>query len=196
MADAATAVRVAIDLLQMPSRARMMRQSPLPDGMALLLRVAATEPDATAEAAALTGRTPDVVFQASAFFVEQILMASDANSYRVLGATAQSSSADLRRNMALLVRWLHPDVKRSTDRASFVNRVTLAWDDLKTAERRADYDQTLSAEQKSPSGTGTKPTDKHRSRTGKATRSADRRNPERVSLFRRALRLLLNRGRQ
>lgn len=193
MADAATAVRVAIDLLQMPSRARTIRQSPLPDGMALLLRVAATEPAATAEAAALTGRTSDVVFQASVFFVEQVLLAPGTDSYRVLGASPQSSSADLRRNMALLVRWLHPDVKQSTDRASFVNRVTVAWDDLKTAERRAAYDRTLGAGQNSRSGPGAKNAGKAaKSRSG----SGNQFNPERVSLFRRALQLLLNRGRQ
>jgi hypothetical protein len=159
MADAATAVRIAIDLIQMPSRARMIRQAPLPDGMPLLLRLAAMEPAATTEAVALTGRTPDAVINAAAFFVEQILLAPDADSYRVLGATPQSSASDLRRNMALLVRWLHPDAKQGdiklgdinpgglksdSQRATFVNRVTFAWDDLKTAERRAAYDAKLS----------------------------------------------------
>jgi DnaJ domain len=144
MADAATAVRVAIDLIQMPSRARMIRQAPLPDGMPLLLRIAAMEPEATAEAAALTGRTSEVILNAAVFFVEQILLAPESDSYRVLGAAPQASSAELRHNMALLVRWLHPDVKQTSDRTAFVNRVTFAWDDLKTAERRAAYDAKLS----------------------------------------------------
>jgi hypothetical protein len=159
MADAATAVRVAIDLIQMPSRARMIRQSSLPEGVPLLLRIAAMEPAAIAEAVALTSRTSDTVINAAAFFVEQVLLAPDADSYRVLGATPQASAADLRRNMALLVRWLHPDIKQGdtepeqitlgdfkadSRRAAFVNRVTFAWDDLKTTDRRAAYDAKLS----------------------------------------------------
>jgi hypothetical protein len=194
MADAATAVRVAIDLIQMPSRARMIRQAPLPDGMSMLLRIAAMEPEATAEAAKLTGRTADVVLRAAAFFVEQILLAPDADSYRVLGATPQSSSSDLRRNMALLVRWLHPDTKIS-DRSAFVNRVTFAWDDLKTAERRAAYDLTLNDQ---PSGGGSKngvsnkrtKLSKRRSSNTSAGQNIDLYQPRQLSLFRRALQLL------
>ncbi len=195
MADAATAVRVAIDLIQMPSRARMIRQAPLPDGMSMLLRVAAMEPDATAEAAKLTGRTSEVVLQAAAFFVEQVLLAPESDSYRVLGATSQTSSADLRRNMALLVRWLHPDTKIS-DRSSFVNRVTFAWDDLKTAERRAAYDLTL--KDQPPASSSKSNTSVKRSRLSQprphkrpaAGRDLDLYQPRRVSLFQRAIQLL------
>jgi hypothetical protein len=203
MADAATAVRVAIDLIQMPSRARMIRQAPLPDGMPLLLRIAAMEPDATAEAAKLTGRTSDVVLQAAAFFVEQILLAPDADSYRVLGATRQSSSTELRRNMALLVRWLHPDIKLTSDRATFVNRVTFAWDDLKTAERRAAYDLTLkdpktlpsSGSQTGPSFKRTKLSKPRPPSRASAGQDLDLYQPRQLSLFRRALQLLFNRRR-
>jgi hypothetical protein len=42
--------------------------------------------------------------------------------------------------MALLLRWLHPDLSRCSERAVFAARVTAAWDDFKTAERRSAYD--------------------------------------------------------
>jgi hypothetical protein len=44
--------------------------------------------------------------------------------------------------MALLLRWLHPDVAAGAERSVFTARITAAWDDLKTPERRAGYDET------------------------------------------------------
>jgi hypothetical protein len=135
------ALRAAIDLLHMPSRVRMLRAEPLPHGVALLLRIAAEDAGAVSEAAQLADRSPSVVREAAAFYIEQILLSPEADSYRVLGATPQGGSGELRANMALLMKWLHPDSDRHAQQSVFVNRVTKAWDDLKTAERRAAYDQ-------------------------------------------------------
>ena len=96
----------------------------------------------------MTGRSRDVVRQAATFFIEQILFAPDADSYRVLGASPQASAGELRRNVALLLRWLHPDRDPQGERSIFVSRVTAAWNDLKTPERRAAYDQQLHATSK------------------------------------------------
>jgi DnaJ domain len=218
MADAGAALRVAIDLIQMPSRARMIRQAPLPDGMTLLLRIAAMEPEAASEGATLTGRSEQSVKDAAAFFVEQVMLAPDADSYRVLGASPQASATDLRRNMALLVRWLHPDKKIagaiSPDRASYVGRVTYAWDDLKTPDRRAAYDLTRRDDKKSITKFGQALKKSRRPKGGSETGSSNAPGkstgnsmgampgrpvtllrPARVSLLRRALRLLFQRGR-
>jgi hypothetical protein len=43
--------------------------------------------------------------------------------------------------MALLLRWLHPDSDRHEQRVVFAARVTRAWNDLKTNERRVAYDR-------------------------------------------------------
>jgi DnaJ-class molecular chaperone len=91
----------------------------------------------------MTGRSRDVVRQASTFFIEQILFAPDTDSYRVLGASRQASASELRSNVALLLRWLHPDLDPQGVRSIFVGRVTAAWNNLKTPERRATYDQQL-----------------------------------------------------
>ena len=138
----ATALKLAIDLLHVPSRVRPMRSATLPGDVLTLLEIAAGNAEVTRQASEATGRTQDVVRNAAAFFIEQILLAPGADSYRVLGGTAQTSSSDLRRNMALLLRWLHPDMEHngSGDRSVFAGRITLAWEDLKTAERRAAYD--------------------------------------------------------
>src|SRR5262249_32076942 len=79
--------------------------------------------------------------RAATFFIEQILFAPDADSYRVLGAEPQASPAELRRNLALLLRWLHPDLDPRGERSVFIGRVTAAWNNLKTPEKRAAYDE-------------------------------------------------------
>ena len=141
----APAVRVAIDLVQVPSRVRHYRDRPLPGGVETILRIAAGIEGAEAEAAAAVGRPPELVRRAAAFFIEQILLSSDADSYRVLGADDTATAAQLRHNMALLLRWLHPDVDRLGVRSLFAGRVTEAWETLKTPERRAAYDLGRSA---------------------------------------------------
>jgi hypothetical protein len=135
-----TALKLAVDLLHVPAQVRLVRSEPLPDGVVLLLRIAAGEADAEREAAAMTGRSVDTIRRAAAFFIEQILFAPDADSYRVLGADAGAGAGELRRNAGLLLKWLHPDRDRNDPRAVFASRVTGAWNDLKTPERRAAYD--------------------------------------------------------
>jgi curved DNA-binding protein CbpA len=108
----------------------------------LLLRIAAGEAEAEDTAIASTGRSRDVVRQAAIFFVEQVLLSPDSDSYRILGADSHAGNAELRRNMALLVKWLHPDKDHGGQHSVFTSRVTRAWDDLKTPERRASYDES------------------------------------------------------
>jgi hypothetical protein len=133
-------IRVAIELLHVPSRVRSVRTEPLPAGVYLLLRIAAGEAEAERTAIASTGRPRDLIRQAAIFFIEQVLLCPNSDSYRVLGADSQASSGELRRNMALLVKWLHPDQDPRGQHSMFASRVIRAWDDLKTAKRRASYD--------------------------------------------------------
>ena len=137
----APALKVAIDLMHMPSRVRLVRSEPLPDGVLLLLEIAAGDQEAETKAAELTGRPHAVIREAAAFFIEQILLGPDTDSYRRLGANPETTTREIRRNMALLLRWLHPDLDRQGVRSLFAGRVTSAWNDLKTPERRAAYDE-------------------------------------------------------
>ncbi len=134
------ALKIAIDLMHLPSQVRLIRSQPLPDGMPMLLRIAAGDIDAQQRAVELTDRLPAVVRRAATFFIEQILFAPEADSYRVLGTTPEANATELRRNLALLLRWLHPDLDTGGERSVFVSRVTTAWNNLKTQERRAAYD--------------------------------------------------------
>jgi hypothetical protein len=135
------ALDVAVELMHFPSQAPLIRAAPLPEGVLILLRVAAGDAEAVREAGARAGRTRQVVREAAVFFIEQIMLYPHADSYRVLGAGPEATYRELRRNMALLLRWLHPDLARRDERSVFAARVTRAWNDLKTLERRAAYDQ-------------------------------------------------------
>ena len=143
------ALGVALMLAERPAAVKYVRGAPLPDGVALLLQVAAEQADALRAAQAMTG-CPQVALQESArFFIEQIMLHTEANSYRVLGASPGATRRELCRNMALLIKWLHPDGQErhasqsDLDRGAFLLRVTKAWEDLKTDQRQAAYDLSL-----------------------------------------------------
>jgi hypothetical protein len=143
------ALLVALTLLERPAAARYAIGPALPGGVTLLLQVAAGEPEALRYAKTRTGHSQTVLQAAADFFIEQVLLHPKADDYRILGASPRASRSELRQNMALLIRWLHPDARpqhtsrADFDRAVFVHRVTQAWEHMKTDERRADYDRTL-----------------------------------------------------
>jgi hypothetical protein len=139
--EESNALRVAIDLFQVPSRVRRARQAALPDDIPSLLRIAAGEEEAIAAAAQETGRSPELVTAAAQFFVRQILLAPGADCYRVLGCAKSATTGELRRNLALILRGLHPDVPGQVENGLFAQRVTQAWEMLKTVERRRAYDE-------------------------------------------------------
>ena len=135
------AVRVAIDLMHSPSQARRIRSASLPEDVVVLLRIASGDDEAISRAAGKLGRSRETVREAATFYIVQILLFPDADSYRVLGAKPQATNGELRRNMSLLLRWLHPDLDPKGEVSVFAARVTRAWNDLKTPERRAEYDR-------------------------------------------------------
>jgi DnaJ domain len=137
------ALRAAIALTLMPSRIRSLRDGPLPEGVSVLLRIAAGEEEIEREAAMSLDRPAHIVRDASVFFIEQMLLFPEANSYRVLGTDLKAPTPELRQNMALLIRWLHPDKNPTQEQTVFVYRVNRAWDDLKTPDRRQAYDRWL-----------------------------------------------------
>jgi hypothetical protein len=109
----------------------------------LLLHLVARDDEAQQFCAAQTEKSPSELREVAAFYLEQIILAPEADSYRVLGATRDTPAAELRRNLSLLCRWLHPDVCEDLTRSLLFLRVTQAWNDLKTPERRDAYDAAL-----------------------------------------------------
>ncbi len=140
------AMQLALAIADAPHMARTARRLPLPEDVGTLLEVAAGETATIAELSKSSGIPAARLQEAAGFFVEQILLSDSSDSYRILGGQPSATSSELRRHMALLMRWLHPDVSEhvkptgSLDRGVLANRVARAWDDLKTSERRAAYD--------------------------------------------------------
>lgn len=122
-----------------------MRERELTFEVSHLLAVATGDESALASAEEQTGCTRDLLLTAASFFIEQVMLDRQSDAYRVLGCAPTSSRAELRRNMALMMKWLHPDrtplPKAGTiDRSVYVTRVTEAWECLKTEERRSSFD--------------------------------------------------------
>lgn len=139
------ALDAALVLLKDPVSARKVHDIRLPQGVATVLSVAIGDEEALSGAERHSGADRQTLREAAGFFIEQALLDYHADSYRVLGTNRDTSHEELRRNMALLMRWLHPDLQSlrqaGFDREVFATRVARAWEDLKTEERRQAYDR-------------------------------------------------------
>jgi len=149
----ADALVAAMSMLERPHATKLARASRLPEGVTFLLEIAAGEAQALRRASQLTGRTDATLQKAAGFFIEQVLLYPGGDSYRILGADGGTSLSELRRNMALIMRWLHPDVTSDAfsssvlNRSLFASRITQAWETVKTEERRSAYNSSLAAKE-------------------------------------------------
>jgi len=144
------ALRLALRLQRTPQLVSEVRTTVLPVGVTHLLEVVSGERESIERAREISGQTDAAVRRAAEFFVEQVLLHGEADAYRVLGCRQDADDKTIRRHMALLLRWLHPDSALSSpdtfagyDRDILVHRVTQAWENLKNSERRSRYDATL-----------------------------------------------------
>jgi len=157
MAQELAALHAALGMAVQPNLADHARKAAFPAGIALLLEIAAGDRDAIARCAAITDVSEDKIRTASEFYIEQVLLNAQCDNYRALGADQSASSTTLRRNMALLMRWLHPDAfahsssGASLDRTVFAERVAAAWENLKSNDRRSAYDAQIARIAKSGS---------------------------------------------
>lgn len=139
-----SALEWALALLQAPGERHVLRQKPLPQGMELLLGIAAgAMPEALAEEARRLGEPESRLREAARFYAREVLFHPQADAYRVLGVDAGASSERIKAHHRLLQLWLHPDRSHSEDDVVFATRVNAAWNRLRTADRRQLYDQAL-----------------------------------------------------
>lgn len=118
----------------------------------------------------------------------------------MLGSAPQASAGELRGNAALLLKWLHPDLDPHGERSIFVSRVTEAWNNLKTPQRRAAYDELRrsSSERKSRNKAARRGNRKKfiaalRRQQERGWDASSIYGAEKVGFFRRALAILLQR---
>ncbi|MBN9246226.1 MAG: J domain-containing protein [Hyphomicrobium sp.] len=182
------ALKAALDLLHIPSQVRLMRSAPLPPGVLLLLRLAAEESGAECEAEKLNLRGASAHRDAAIFFIEQVLLSSTSDAYRVLGLDAAAPVSELRRHMAYLLKWLHPDVSRDPHKARLAQRVLVAWNEVKAAKRldRGPVDSTHETSRKAAHS-------RYRSRALATMQSVSRRQDEARALQSRLKRRLRRR---
>jgi hypothetical protein len=121
------ALVAAIALSRAPSLAAVLRAQAIPDGVELLLRILAGDPDATREARAMTGLSEAELITAAELFVLQVMLCQGALSRRILGVPPDADRAMTRTHLRLLLSWLHPDKNSSPWHAPFARRVIAAW---------------------------------------------------------------------
>ena len=136
------AVKIAIDIMHVPSQVRLVRSEPLPNDVHMfceLRRVMMRRSAAVALTVARSrpcGRPP-----LSSSNKSYLLLSSD--SYRVLGVSPQASASELRRNVALLLRWLHPGFGSPRGAFDFHRSGDGGLERCEDPERRAAYDEIL-----------------------------------------------------
>src|SRR5690606_165887 len=156
MANAGEALELALGLLRAPAHRRALRARPLPQGTATLPALAPGSAEACRRAAQHTGYDEAELLEASRFYVQQVLLAEDADAYRVLGADRSADHATLRDHHRHLLRWLHPDRTGPGTQwdSALSSRVNQAWNLLRTPAARIQYDATnpVSSPEASPAG--------------------------------------------
>jgi hypothetical protein len=136
------AVFLALDLVRNPSLAGVMRRHRLPNNVLLVIRVAAGSIDALAQAESATGKGRKELRRAAKFYIQQVLWNDGGDCYRALGVTPDAPQKELVEHLRWLMKWLHPDRGASELNKLYATRVLKAWDQLKTADRRARYDSS------------------------------------------------------
>lgn len=145
------ALEWAIALSRAPAERMALRRRPLPPGMVTVLQIAAgVSAEALADAAKRTGETQADLVDAARFYLREILFYQGADAYRMLGLTHDAGPEKIRSHYRLLQQWLHPDRHTSDWDAIFASRVNIAWNQLRTPAKRAEYDAQLPAEDRSP----------------------------------------------
>jgi hypothetical protein len=133
----------ALDLASMPVLGRVMREQPLPPNVLEVIKIAAGSAETLERARELTGQRPEAIREAAKLYLQEVLFAPGADHYRVLGVGRTATQKEMRQNMRWLMKWLHPDREKSGWESVFAQRVTVAWDGVKSPERRAVYDREL-----------------------------------------------------
>lgn len=140
----ASSLELALATFREPARLGELRDRPLPEVLDVI-KAAAGE-SATIEAAAeQLDASADTIREAAVFFLQQLLFAPNSDAYRVLGAGNDASQDRLRENYRWLMKWLHPDRNQDGWEVVYADRVNAAWQDLKTPDRRAEYDKRAAA---------------------------------------------------
>lgn len=135
------ALEQAVAALRAPALLPRLRDRPLPEGIILLLQIAAGNAQATNAATGMVNESEAMVVEAAEQFIQQVMFSAGSDSYRVLGLAQDAEANQIKEHYRWLVRWVHPDRRGDDWNHVYTDRVTAAWQELRTAERRAMYDK-------------------------------------------------------
>jgi hypothetical protein len=121
------ALDLALDLARMPTLGESMRAHPLPPDTLVVIRIAAGCEETSRQAVRATGLSASVIRDACVFYLEHVLLASDADSHRILGVWPGAPRSEMREHMRWLLKWLHPDGNQNEWESVFAGRVLKAW---------------------------------------------------------------------
>jgi hypothetical protein len=138
-----SAVEAALGLFREPSRLAWSKAAPLPSGMLTLIRLAAGDAALARQVSAATGEPVDRLFEACTFYVSGVLFDADGDHFRVLGVEPTADEATLKQHFRWLLKWLHPDRDPENWVSAYADRLNVAWNTLRRADRRAAYLQSL-----------------------------------------------------
>jgi len=150
---AADCVSLAIAFHQAPGRFSdlLHGRAELPEGIGRLLRLAG---GAEPAAEGLNGQAfvpAAEIRQAARFFIERVLLAHEADHYRVLGVRPDASLDEIKEHHRLLMRLFHPDREGAAGDGwseAFATRINLAYTALRQPRARAAYDAARRQAQK------------------------------------------------
>ena len=144
------ALHQSIDAFRAPALYLRLREHKLPEGMLLLLRIAAGDSQAIELGQSMSNETGSAVSEAAVMFIQHLMFYPGSSSFRVLGVEPSASDAQIKEHYRWLVRWLHPDRNADEWDAVYAERVTLAWQDLRTPDRRLAYEESLAHDAPAP----------------------------------------------
>jgi hypothetical protein len=129
-------IDLALDLARMPALAQSIEKPPFPNDIFEVMRIAAGSPEVCQSASQATGQPATVLIEAARFYLQQMLLRPDADSYRVLGLPPGASRELARRHLRCLLQWLHPDVNKDWD-SVYAERVLKAWHEVSASTNSA-----------------------------------------------------------
>lgn len=147
MAASVDLVAKALGYYRDPLRYPELQRVELPEGMDVLLRIAAGSPGSAEPFVQSTGAAVDDLRKAAEFFVQQTLFCRGASHYRVLGLHPGADPTQVREHYRLLMKLFHPDRAKVVDSwvDSYARRVNEAYNVLRRPESRRVYDTALHA---------------------------------------------------
>lgn len=138
---------LALAIRHAPARhSELLRgNAPLPPGVGILLRLAGGTSLQELDPALASLGPENELRKAALFFIEEVMFRRDADHYRLLGLPPEATPEQIKEHHRLLMRMFHPDRDSHLDerREQFATRANLAYNTLRDAGARADYDASL-----------------------------------------------------